>query len=52
MVKKLTPKIMKIVAKHLDKEKVSSDDIHFILGNLYEIEDRIEKSKERNTLVN
>ena len=52
MAKKIAPKIMSLVAQHIDKEKISSDDIHFILEKSYLIEDRIEKSKERDTLVN
>jgi hypothetical protein len=52
MAKRLTPKMMSLIAQYLDKEKVSSDDIHFILENCYKIEDRIQESKERTTFCN
>jgi hypothetical protein len=46
--KKIAPKIMRIVSENLNKETVSNDVYFKILGLVYNIEDEIEKSKEKN----
>jgi len=52
MVRKLTPKIMKLISENWDIKNVNQDDYFKVLGLAYNIEDTLEKSNEENTLVN